>query len=290
MKYDKIVAGITSTAWAILPEKMNEILAFIDSKIDVKADAPTYEAIRATKFKNIRGDIGILPLYGVVCQKMNMMTEFSGGTSTEKFGAMFDDAVNDPSIGAIIIDVDSPGGNVFGVAELSKKIYNARGRKPIIAVANSLMASAAYWIATAADEVIATTGAQVGSVGVLAVHTDQSKAEEEAGFKTTIISAGKYKAEGNPHEELGAEASGFIQASVDEYYDMFTSDLARNRGTSQQSIKSGYGQGRVLSAKNAKAEGMVDRVATLEEVIKDILPKGGKATALAQAELDVINL
>ena len=96
----------------------------------------------------------MLPLYGVISQKMNLMTQYSGGTSTEIFGSWFDEAMADASVDRIILDVDSPGGSVYGISELSRKIHGARGKKPIIAVSNSLMASAAYWIASAADEIL----------------------------------------------------------------------------------------------------------------------------------------
>lgn len=276
--YKNIIHGITSTSWAIMPEKMSEILSFLEAKINCDISAEDVEAAinrRASKFKNIRGDIAMIPLYGTIFQKAGLMSNFSGGTSTEAFGQAFDSAVANPQFGAIVIDVDSPGGNVYGVTELANKIFNANkanGGKPVIAVANSLMASAAYWIASAADEIVITPSGEAGSIGVLAVHTDQSKAEEEAGFKTTIVRAGKYKAETNPHEPLTEDAMGNLQGSVNAYYDMFTGDVAKFRGKTQAEIKGGYGEGRVLNARAAISAGLVDRIATMEQVIADVLP------------------
>jgi signal peptide peptidase SppA len=192
--------------------------------------------------------------------------DFFGGTSTGQFGRDFDAIINDSRFGAVILNIDSPGGSVFGVKELSDKIYNARGRKPIVAVTNSFNASAAYWISTAADEMVVTPSGEIGSVGVVAVHQEISKAEEQYGVRTTIIKAGRYKAEGNFHEPLNDEAREAIQKRVDEYYDDFVSSVARNRGTTAAAVKSKFGEGRMFGAKEAVERGMADRIGTLEAV------------------------
>jgi signal peptide peptidase SppA len=195
------------------------------------------------------------------------MDESSGGISTERFGQWFDAAMADPQIGAIVLDVDSPGGNVFGVTELSQKIYDARGTKPIVAVANSLMASAAFWIASAADEIVASPSAEVGSVGVIAVHVDQAAALEKGGFNATIIKSSKFKGEGNPYETLSEEAHSHIQSQVDKIDTLFTADLARNRGIKAAEVRGGFGQGRTMFADEALAAGMIDRIATMDQVL-----------------------
>jgi signal peptide peptidase SppA len=290
--YPAIINGL-SEPWAILPEKFDAIMDFLSTKIaGISLTAEQIEAAtkRATKFKDIRGNVAVLPLYGVVSQKMNLMSAFSGGTSTELFGAWLDDAIKDDSVGAIVLDVDSPGGNVYGVSELSQKIYNARGKKPIIACVNSLCASAAYWIASAADEIVITPSGEVGSIGVLAVHTDQSKAEETAGFKTTIVKAGKHKVEANPHEPLSDEARDFLQARVDEYYDMFTADVARNRGVSVEKVKGGMGEGRVVGANDSIKLKMADKIGTMEQILKDLAPKQSKGKGAMAAELEIMKL
>jgi ClpP class serine protease len=107
---------------------------------------------------------------------MGMEMRISGGTSTEAFGRAFDEAMKNPDVGAIVIDCDSPGGSVSGVPELAAKIFKARGQgKRSSRVANSSMNSAAYWICSAADEIIAAPSADVGSIGVFTMHTDTSE-------------------------------------------------------------------------------------------------------------------
>src|SRR5690606_12609791 len=109
-------------------------------------------------------------------------------------------------VGTIVLDVDSPGGGVYGVAEFAEEIYKARGQKRIVAVANSMAASAAYWIATAADELVVTPGGEVGSIGVYMLHEDWSGAYEKAGIKPTVIKFGENKAEGIDVEPLSESA------------------------------------------------------------------------------------
>jgi len=215
--------------------------------------------------------IGILPLFGTIFPRANMLTEMSGATSADKFGASFAKLLDDPSIDAIILDVDSPGGQVGGIQEVADMILNARGRKPIVAVANYLMASAAYWIGSAADELIVSPSADVGSIGVFAVHQDVSKALEEDGVKITIISEGKYNTTGNPYEPLSEEARAVIQESVRETYDAFVSAVARNRGAEVEAVKSGFGEGRVVGARQAVEMGMADRIETLDDTINRLL-------------------
>lgn len=226
----------------------------------------------------------MLPLIGTIVQRADMFTDVSGAASVQRFTEKFRAALADPQVGSIVIDVDSPGGQVSGVEELSAEIFNARGQKRIVAVANSLAASAAYWIATAADEVVVTPSGEVGSIGVFAVHEDISGMLEQAGVKVNLVSAGKYKTEANPFEPLGEEARASIQGRVDEYYDQFVSAVARNRGVKRSDVRGGFGEGRVVGAKQAVSLGMADRVATLDETINKLL--GGRRSRRAGASLD----
>lgn len=211
--------------------------------------------------------IAVLPLFGAIIPRADLFSEVSGATSAETFGKRFDAMLADPNVKAIVIDIDSPGGQVAGVMELSQKIFDARGSKPVVAVANHLMASAAYWIGSAADEIVTSPSADVGSIGVVAIHEDLSTALQQEGVKVNLISAAPYKTEGNPYEPLSEEARASIQMRVDEVYQQFLESVARNRGISAADVQSGYGEGRVLGAVKALASGMVDRVATMEETI-----------------------
>jgi signal peptide peptidase SppA len=211
------------------------------------------------------------------------MTQVSGLTSADQFGAMLRAAVADPDVKAIVADVDSPGGSVFGMEELAATIRDLRGEKPMVAVANPVAASAAYWIASQFDEVIATPSAQVGSIGVVAVHRDMSGMNEKLGVKPTYITAGKYKAEGNSDTPLGDDAKQAMQRLADQYYGAFVESVAASRGVKAEAVRDGYGEGRVLSARDARRERMIDGIATLEQVVGK-LAAGAVRVSGARAE------
>ncbi len=272
MKYAHILLSVASEIWAIDPDKLDQIVAFL--ALQASGDKLSAEEVEARVTKQAErdiqrqeGSVAILPLRGVIANRMNMMSEISGGTSSEKFGRMLDSSVADSAVKAIILDVESPGGVVTGTDELSSKIFAARGTKPIIAHVNGYAASAAYWIATAADEVVLTASAEVGSIGVIGVHDDVSAALEKMGVKKTIIKAGKFKGEGNSFGPLSEEAITFRQQQADSYYDDFVRAVARNRNVSLSAVRDGFGQGRMVRAEAAIAEGMADRIATLDETI-----------------------
>ena len=166
-----------------------------------------------------------------------------------------------------MFDVDSPGGSVAGITELASEIYNSRGKKPTTAVVNSMACSAAYWLASAAKEVVCTPSGQAGSIGVYMIHQDVSEAYAKEGVKNTIIKAGKYKTEGNPYEPLSDEARAALLSNVEDYYGMFVRGVAQNRGTTQAAVRDGYGQGRSLLATDAVKQNLVDRVGTMDDVL-----------------------
>lgn len=275
-RINRILQAVSAEPWAILPEKLDAICELLELRAaGVEFSAEEIEARIADRRPGggslqTRGGVAVLPLYGVVAHRMGMMAQMSGGTSVQRFSEQFDAALANEEIGTIVIDVDSPGGSVTGVEELSRKVYDARGKKRIIAISNGMMASAAYWIGTAADELVVIPSGEVGSIGVFAIHTDRSKADERDGISRTIIKAGKYKAEGNPHEPLSDEARKYAQQSVEDYYELFAGAVARNRGVDVDQVKNGYGEGRSVTAKRAVELGMADRVATLEQLLEEL--------------------
>lgn len=215
-----------------------------------------------------RGSIAVIPICGPIVQKVGVMTELCGGTSTEQIGAALRQALDDETIEAIILDVDSPGGSCYGLQQLADEINAAAKVKPLFGVANSLAASAAYWLLSQCSECYLAPGGECGSIGVYVAHEDYSKALEAAGVNTTLISSGKYKTEGAPTAPLPPEGRAFLQSRTDEYYGAFTRAVARGRGVNVETVRNGMGQGRVLGAADAVRERMVDGVATLGQVVQ----------------------
>jgi signal peptide peptidase SppA len=280
-----LLPRVYGRVWAILPEKLR-LMAETQKETYSEAEFEAYRSNQATKFKDTKGKIGMLPLYGVVTPRASILGMLFGGTPLDLFGAAFDEMVADPEVGAIVFDVDSPGGSVYGVHELAEKIYSARSKeKPIIASVNGLAASAAYWLASAADEIVVTPSGEVGSIGVYAVHTDISKLEEKFGIKTTLVSAGKFKTEGNPHEPLTEEGTEAIQARVDDYYKMMVLDIAKYRGVDNERVFSGFGEGRVVGAQDGRKAKMADKIATLEQVMSILHPPNRERMAAKRKQI-----
>lgn len=277
-KNARIIAQFYRTPWAILPDRLPIMQMVLhrwasgvklsDSEIKAAIGQEPQAAAQTQRVASA-GAVAVIPLFGIVSQRMNMMDDISGpgGTSTEMFSKQFKSLLNDDSVGAIVINVDSPGGSVYGVQELADQIFEARSQKKIVAIANSCAASAAYWLASSAEEFICTPSGEVGSIGVYGTHEDWSENLAQQGVKVTLVSAGKYKTEGNPYQPLDDDAKAAMQTSVDGYYDAFVKGVARNRKASQASVREGYGQGRVLGADAALKEGMIDAVDTLDNVV-----------------------
>lgn len=297
MRGELLLAEFLATPWALMPERLNALAAVLGrwSRNEpagteilerVMADREARQVKRQAGQAAAGNGIAVLPLYGVVTQRGNMVDDVSGPgtTSTQMFGAALRQALADDSVGQILIDIDSPGGSVYGVAELADQIQSARAAKPVVAIANSLAASAAYWIGCSAGELYVTPGGEVGSIGVWQAHFDYSQALATDGVKPTLISAGKYKVEGNPYEPLDEEARGFMQSRVDDYYGAFTKAVAKGRGQPIASVREGMGQGRVLGADTALAQKMVDGIATFDDVIS-MMQKRGRAQNRATSRL-----
>lgn len=271
-RYPQIVRAVSESPWAMRPDRLAVILDLVamraagerltadEVRARIGAAPPRRQAVTA-------GAVAVLPLYGVIIPRASLMSEMSGGTSVSGFQALLDQAIADPAVDAILIDVNSPGGLTDLVPELAARIREARGIKPITAIANTTAASAAYWLASQADELVVTPSGEVGSIGVYAAHQDISAAQEKAGIATTLISAGRFKVEASPFAPLTDEARAAIQERVDAFYGMFVADVAAGRGVTEAAVRDGFGQGRVVTAEAALAAGMVDGIETFDEAL-----------------------
>lgn len=275
-----VVKAVMETPWAIEPSVLAaicELVAirnagghFSDEEIQARVGRGP-----ARRDLQMAGPVAVIPIHGVITPRADLFTEISGGTSIQRLIDTFSEAVDDKKVAAIVFDVASPGGMVDLVTEAAAEIRKARGRKPIVAVANTNANSAALWLASQADELVATPSARVGSIGVFAAHEDWSKHDEEMGVKTTLISAGKHKVDGNPFEPLSDEARRAIQERIDDSYAMFTADVAKGRRVPVTTVRGEEWEdaSRVLTAKQALRIGLIDRVDTLQGVI-DVLTNG----------------
>lgn len=301
MRRHLLLAELAATPWAlplahfetyrtVLLRWASGEVASPDVTTKVEADKEGRQARRATAGKSLGRGIAVLPMYGVISQRMSLADDLSGpgSMSTQRFSTALREALEDKEVGSIIIDIDSPGGAVYGVAELADEIYSARSQKPITAIANSLCASAAYWLGSQCDELYCTPGGEVGSIGVICAHADFSEQNKMLGVNVTYVFAGKHKAEMNPDQPLSDDAKAYEQGRVDDYYAMFTKAVARGRGVSVADVRGKMGEGRVLGARDALAAKMIDGIATFDDVVaQSRSPRRppGSAGATARAAL-----
>jgi len=274
---------IYGKVWAIRPE----VLEYLAHSTYSSETISKFEARVASKFSDTKGDVAIIPIQGVITPKASILSMLFGGAPLNILNAQFDSAVSDKSIGAIVLEIDSPGGSVFGIHEFADKVYSARGTKPIIAAVNSMAASAAYWIAASADEIVMTRSGEVGSIGTYAVHADESEHLKKEGIAVTVLKAGKFKAQGLPHEPLTDDGKAEIQERIDDYYSLMVTDIAQGRGVAAATIKDGFGQGKIVGAIQAKEMGMVDRIATFEQVITRLAAKPKRSKWAMRKKLEL---
>lgn len=276
-KYQHILQAVYSRPWAILPSTLALIVDVLEYRASGGVLSDDEIQARVSAAQNgprsggrQTGTVAVIPVYGPISQRQNLMSANSGGTSVEQLASDFRSAMADDQVDAIVLEFDSPGGTIDGIPELADEIRAARGAKPIVAHANTMAASAAYWLASAADELVVTPSGSVGSIGVFCAHQDLSGAAEMEGVKTTLISAGKYKTEGNKWEPLSPDAKANLQDQVDQIYGTFVTGVAKGRGVTVEAVRKDYGEGRIVLAKQALSAGMVDRVDTLDNTIRRV--------------------
>ena len=280
------IIDIINGPWAITPPMLNEVRSIYAKHLrGEKLNLKEIEAATGIELKNkpqgyevINGS-AIIQVEGVIAKKMNLFMNISGGASTQLIERDIRNALNDPAVNKIILLVDSPGGTVDGTFELAEFIYEQRGKKPIIAFTDGQIASAAYAIASAADQIyISGNTVAVGSIGVVAAHEDISKMEEKLGIKTTEIYSGKYKRIISQYAPLSDEGRKTIQDEVDYLYSVFIDAVAKFRGTTAEDVleRMSTDSKRIFIGHQAIEAGLVDGVYTLDGLINMPAGSAGK--------------
>lgn len=226
-----------------------------------------------------RGGVALLPVTGVVSRYATMFSAVCGGTSTQILSRDFNAALADPAVKSIVLHVDSPGGDANGIHEIAEMIYSARGKKKVIAYVGGSGCSAAYWIASAASEVVLDATARVGSIGtVLTLRRKKARADDDI-EEIEIVSSQSPNKRPDPKTQAGRAV---FQAELDELADVFIDRVARNMGVTRDKVLAEFGQGGVLVGESAVSAGMAARLGSLEGVISE-LTKGDFSVSQNQA-------
>lgn len=253
MRFAHLAQRMFNVPLAIHPDKAEVIMAAlaerlgITSMVRLNGEAMSLEpmaiygeespARRSDPGYDMAGSVAVIPVQGTLVQKTGTLRPYSGMTGYDGIRQSFLTALDDPEVQAIVLDMDSPGGEVSGCFDLVDTIYNARGTKPIHAILAENAFSAAYAIASAADRITVPRTGGVGSIGVICMHVDWSRALDSAGLKVTFITYGDRKADGHPEIPLSKEALARFQSDIDTMGELFVETVARNRNIAASKVR-----------------------------------------------------
>ncbi|MCW2319192.1 signal peptide peptidase SppA [Rhodoblastus acidophilus] len=221
------------------------------------------------QWRGYRVDNGaaIIPLRGSLITDGPFIGSIWGITSYEGFRAEMRRAAADPKVSRIVLAVNSPGGMVAGIDNAAAAIADAKAAKPVVAMVEGMAASAAYWLASQADEIVLSPLSEVGSIGVVAMHVDMSGYLEKAGVSVSLIHAGRHKVDGNPYEPLSEATRADIQADIDRLRLEFANAVGAGRGARFDAAKAMSTEARMFDAQTAVKEGLADRIGSLDSIL-----------------------
>ena len=247
--------------------KLDVILAVLGDRLNIQPPAADLALPGPRKLPSGAPGIAVIPVHGTLVKRTAGLDAASGLTSYTEIAAMLDSALADPQVAGILLDIDSPGGEASGSFELARRVREASAVKPVWAVANDSAYSAAYAIGSAANRLIVSETGGVGSIGVIALHIDQSVKDANEGYRYTAVTAGTHKNDFSPHQPLTDEAKAELQAEVDRLYGLFVDHVASMRTLSSDDVRST--EAGLYFGANAIAAGLADAVGTFESALTD---------------------
>lgn len=260
-------------AQAVMRGPVPEASRFFGSRID--ADEAGRETV--LPYRRTKEGVALIPVIGSLINRGAWLGSYSGETSYEGLKFQIGHAAADPKTTAIVLDIESPGGEAVGAFEAADAVRAAAKQKPVVAVVNGMAASAAYAIASAATRIVTTQTGVAGSIGVVLLHGDFSRALDQKGITPTLIFAGAHKVDGNPFEPLSDAVTADLQAEVNQFYDLFVATVAAGRrGMSQKSIRAT--EARTFIGADAVTIGLADEVGTFEGVLADLTRASGRTS------------
>lgn len=272
-----LAARLFGVPLAIHRPKLDVILAVLGPRVAYTASYPNSPADLAaplaysppTRSPPLAAPgVAVIPIHGTLVRRTVGLEAESGLTSYAALAAQLDAALANPEVGAILLDVDSPGGESSGVFDLADRIRAATQVKPVWAVANDMAFSAAYALASAASKVFVSRTGGVGSIGVIAMHVDQSEKDAQDGVRYTAVFAGDRKNDLNPHEPISGEAHAFLKAEVHRIYGLFVETVARHRGLEPALVRDT--EAGLFFGQAAVAMGLADALGTFEDALTQL--------------------
>ena len=266
-----LASRLFGTPLLIHPPKLDVILSVVGPRMSLAtvSDMPPMDMAafqRPARTATPEG-IAVIPIHGSLVKRALGMDAASGLTSYSEIAAMLDAALADPQVRGILLDIDSPGGEASGSFELSRRVREVAAVKPVWAVANDAAYSAAYALAASAQRLFVTETGGVGSIGVIALHVDQSVKDAKDGYRFTAITAGAHKNDYSPHEPLSDTARTELQGEVDRLYTLFTDHVAAMRGLDIGAVRAT--EAGLFFGNQAVTQGLADGVQTLDATLTE---------------------
>ena len=267
MHLPHLAARLYGTPLLLARAKLDVILSVLGERVSWPESELAVSIPQARARIDAPAGVAVIPVLGSLVRRTMGLDPVSGFTSYAEIAGMVDAAISDPSVEGILLDIDSPGGEAGGVFELGERIRTADAVKPIWAVASDAAYSAAYAIGCAASRLVVTRTGGVGSIGVIAMHVDQTARDAQQGYRYTPITAGEQKNDFSPHEKLGPDAHARLQAEVDRLYGLFVTHVAAMRRLDADAVRA-TGAG-IYFGDEAVSAGLVDAVGSLNSVIAE---------------------
>lgn len=295
--YPHLADRLLNTPLLLHPQKLDAIIAGLGGRLlgvdGLQMDAAELTAraaLPAEMFTTRRGErtergyrvvdgVAVISAMGGLVHRTKLAADSSLLIGYNDLAVDVEDALGKSDVHAIALVMDSPGGEVAGAFELAERIYSARGRKPIVAVADGMAASAAYLAASAADEVVLTNTSYVGSIGVVMRHVDFSRALANDGITVSHIFAGEHKIDGNPYQPLPDAVRAALQADIEGLYQMFVQAVAKHRGMDEQAVRDT--RAGVYRGVAAVAARLADRIGTVDAVVAELATRRSHTVATA---------
>lgn len=267
MHLPHLAARLYGTPLLLARAKLDVILSVLGERVNWPASELAASIPQARARIDAPAGVAVIPVVGSLVRRTMGLEPASGFTSYAEIAGMVDAAISDPSIEGILLDIDSPGGEAGGVFELGERIRAGDTVKPIWAVASDAAYSAAYAIGCAASRLVVTRTGGVGSIGVIAMHVDQTARDAQQGYRYTPITAGEQKNDFSPHEKLGPDAHARLQAEVDRLYGLFVNHVAAMRRLDADAVRAT--EAGIYFGEEAVTAGLVDAVGSFDSVIAE---------------------
>ena len=260
-----LASRLIGTPLLLARAKLDVLLAVLGERIGApQVSVAAFEPVIAPSVRT-QSSIAVIPVFGTLVRRTNGLEAASGLTSYAELTARLQTASVDQAVRGVLLEIDSPGGEAGGVFELAEHVRALAQHKPVWAVAVDSALSAAYAIAAAANRVVVTRTAGVGSIGVIAMHVDQSTRDAQQGYRYTPVLAGAYKADLSPHAALAPEALTRLQREVDRLYDLFIDHVALMRGLDSDAIRAT--EAGLYFAEDAVHAGLADAVGGFDDTL-----------------------